>query len=266
MGAALQLKTPLAIETHREKPRPQLKLVVGGAFLQKDPSPGAVGIPVSVVNSYGYAANNPGRFRDPSGRSWFGKAFNAAMDVSSFATLGIAGAAALMLTGNKQLERQIMISVWFAGATGGAGFAAGAAVGGGFAGAAVGAGAGGAAGGVFNSVTGRGSFWSGVLQGAVAGGLAGYSAGSTASVGTSSGGSSASYEGTSTPKPYGAPFEDPGPYGVGADPTAECTGGVGPGCNMIDTPYQYWEELHVPWPSSNLPLEWNVEMIRVIGI
>lgn len=72
MGAALQLENCLAVETHQEKLRPQLKLVVGGAFLQKDPDPGKLAVPASVINAYIYVRNNPTLYTDPSGKIvWF---------------------------------------------------------------------------------------------------------------------------------------------------------------------------------------------------
>ena len=42
-----------------------------GRFLQKDPSPGKLNLPISVVNVYIYAANNPTFFADPSGKSFW---------------------------------------------------------------------------------------------------------------------------------------------------------------------------------------------------
>ena len=41
-----------------------------GRFLQKDPAPGSLFMPASVVNSYAYSANNPQNVFDPSGMSW----------------------------------------------------------------------------------------------------------------------------------------------------------------------------------------------------
>ena len=41
-----------------------------GRFLQKDPSPGSLFVPASVVNAYAYSANNPQNLSDPSGMSW----------------------------------------------------------------------------------------------------------------------------------------------------------------------------------------------------
>jgi RHS repeat-associated protein len=48
-----------------------------GRFLQKDPSPGKLGVPVSVVNSYVYASNNPLNLVDPTGKSIFGDILGA---------------------------------------------------------------------------------------------------------------------------------------------------------------------------------------------
>lgn len=67
MGAALLLKDCLGLETHQEKLRPHLRLVVGGAFLQKDPHPAQLERPITVVNAYAYAGNSPSIYKDPSG-------------------------------------------------------------------------------------------------------------------------------------------------------------------------------------------------------
>ncbi|WP_413942693.1 RHS repeat-associated core domain-containing protein [Bdellovibrio sp. HCB-162] len=39
-----------------------------GRFLQEDPHPGSIDSPITVVNKYSYAGNNPVMFNDPSGR------------------------------------------------------------------------------------------------------------------------------------------------------------------------------------------------------
>ena len=47
-----------------------------GRFLQKDPLPGALGVPMTVVNSYVYAGNNPFGLKDPTGESFLGSLFD----------------------------------------------------------------------------------------------------------------------------------------------------------------------------------------------
>lgn len=43
-----------------------------GRFLQRDPEPGKLNLPMTVVNSYVYVANNPANLTDPSGKFfWF---------------------------------------------------------------------------------------------------------------------------------------------------------------------------------------------------
>ena len=41
-----------------------------GRFLQRDPEPGSISLPISLINKYVYAANNPVIHTDPSGRSF----------------------------------------------------------------------------------------------------------------------------------------------------------------------------------------------------
>lgn len=42
-----------------------------GRFLQKDPDPGKLSTPLTVVNKYAYGGNSPAAFTDPSGRFWW---------------------------------------------------------------------------------------------------------------------------------------------------------------------------------------------------
>ena len=77
-----------------------------GRFLQKDPSPGALSVPMSVVNGYVYAGNSPFGLFDPSGMSfletvrdivvgavaaWVASMVVAALVVSNVLTGGVAG-------------------------------------------------------------------------------------------------------------------------------------------------------------------------------
>ena len=39
-----------------------------GRFLQKDPEPGKIEAPITVINNYAYCGNNPANFTDPTGR------------------------------------------------------------------------------------------------------------------------------------------------------------------------------------------------------
>jgi RHS repeat-associated protein len=43
-----------------------------GRFLQKDPLPGTLGVPMTVVRSYAYVGNKPTNISDPSGQSTLG--------------------------------------------------------------------------------------------------------------------------------------------------------------------------------------------------
>tara|TARA_B110001454_G_scaffold28073_1_gene27451 strand:- start:45847 stop:53748 length:7902 start_codon:yes stop_codon:yes gene_type:complete len=42
-----------------------------GRFLQKDPDPGKINMPNSLINKYSYAGNSPSHLVDPSGKFWF---------------------------------------------------------------------------------------------------------------------------------------------------------------------------------------------------
>ena len=44
-----------------------------GRFLQKDPEPGKLILPVTTINSYAYVANNPLSITDPTGKGFLGK-------------------------------------------------------------------------------------------------------------------------------------------------------------------------------------------------
>lgn len=46
-----------------------------GRFLQEDPHPGELSLPITVVNRYAYTGNNPINFPDPSGKFFFAAAF-----------------------------------------------------------------------------------------------------------------------------------------------------------------------------------------------
>ncbi|MEK6578048.1 MAG: hypothetical protein AABZ55_02365, partial [Bdellovibrionota bacterium] len=65
---------------------------------QKDPEPGRLSLPVTVVNSYAYAGNSPLKLTDPSGRSFLGDFFfavlvTAAAVITSGAAIGLLGVA-----------------------------------------------------------------------------------------------------------------------------------------------------------------------------
>ena len=42
-----------------------------GRFIQEDPHPGKLLVPLSSINKYAYSGNNPIRFIDPDGREFF---------------------------------------------------------------------------------------------------------------------------------------------------------------------------------------------------
>lgn len=52
-----------------------------GRFLQQDPNPGILSLPITAVNKYVYASNSPTVFRDPTGRDFFSDAFRFVGDV-----------------------------------------------------------------------------------------------------------------------------------------------------------------------------------------
>ncbi len=128
-----------------------------GRFLQKDPEPGRLSLPVTVVNSYAYAGNSPLKLTDPSGRSFLGDLVLAALITA--AAVFTAGAAAVF-----------MIELLDAAGT------AFAPVIGAVSGAVSGAIAGGIVGAIGYGVQGRSTaegFASGMIQGAIAGFVAG---------------------------------------------------------------------------------------------
>jgi RHS repeat-associated protein len=119
-----------------------------GRFLQKDPSPGKLTIPVSVVNSYAYVGNNPANMTDPSGASFLSGLIDDLI-------IGlVAGLAAAFVVG-----------------TLGVGLLAGVLIG-----AAIGAVAGGVTGGILSVIQG-GSFAAGFMHGAIVGAMSGAIAG-----------------------------------------------------------------------------------------
>lgn len=147
-----------------------------GRFLTEDPEPGSGYIPLTVVNRYIYAGNQPINNLDPTGRSFLGKV--AAIAVGAlFGPVGILVAINLsgdFTSGEKKFANTVAIvsaAVIAGAATGGAIAAAGGAA---WLGALGGAVAGGLIGGAGFETMGIGSFQDGFIVGAVAGGIGGY--------------------------------------------------------------------------------------------
>lgn len=128
-----------------------------GRFLQKDPHPGSLSVPITVVNGYAYAGNNPFNFADPSGKSFLGDLF-LGLIISAAAFFSAGAALALLFP---------------AGMTAGIGSAAIGAVVGAVAGAAGGAVAGALAYGISGQSMAKG-FATGLISGAVSGAVAGF--------------------------------------------------------------------------------------------
>jgi RHS repeat-associated protein len=167
-----------------------------GRFIQRDPDPGSLGAPMSVVNGYVYAANNPVNITDPSGESWLGDTLsNFYNDIGGL--VGLAASAFSPLIGINLLLAEIgsrnptLGSIMLAVAVGAACYFSGGAAGpavaslvgmSGSTAAAVVGGAivGGMLGGTLNVVLGTGTFMAGFIQGAIAGGMGAYSAASAA--------------------------------------------------------------------------------------
>jgi len=176
-----------------------------GRFLQKDPMPGQLALPITLVNAYAYTGNNPWNFSDPTGGSFWsflgGLISGIAIAIASAFTGGLAAAAAIGALG---------------GATGLG--AAGAVAVGAIAGAIAGAATGIVVGGISNVIQGK-NFGDNLLQnalgGAFAGGLAGAFSG--ASMYQSATQSTQLYDpeldgqGTQLAKDYGGPsiMQDP---------------------------------------------------------
>jgi len=132
-----------------------------GRFLQEDPNPGQQNIPITIINHYTYAANNPFAFSDPTGQSFLGDLFTGILiGIAAIFTGGLAGAFIGGLLGGGIL-----------GATAGA-----------IAGAIVGGITGGIIGGTSSLLQGH-SFGEGFLSGAISGALAGLLAGAYAGYG-----------------------------------------------------------------------------------
>jgi hypothetical protein len=173
-----------------------------GRFLQKDPEPGKIGTPITLVNSYIYAGNNPFSFSDPTGRSFtlgsvlsgighgIQNAFGGGTIGAILGTLVFPPAILFAKTGDFLMARPaldqaatVAAVIAVAGFTGGAagGLAAklltSSALAGAFVGGAVGAAVGGLVGGIGYKLTGVGTFWQGFIAGAIAGGTAGAIAG-----------------------------------------------------------------------------------------
>jgi len=139
-----------------------------GRFLQKDPKPGKLSTPLSVINSFNYAANNPVNVLDPSGQGWWSSwgrslAIGIGIGIAAGLTGGLAGGL---------LGASLASSLGISAAAGGAivGAITGAIVGGGLRAA-------------WNGLEGRS--WSDnvamfAISGAISGGLAGATAASKA--------------------------------------------------------------------------------------
>jgi len=137
-----------------------------GRFLQKDPEPGKLGLPISMVNSYAYVANNPLNLMDPSGRSILGFVGDLIVGI-------VAGVAAILLA-------PLAVGLFSGILAGGILGTIEAAVIGAAAGGVAGGVAGGLAGGLYGLTQGLSfsqGFWAGAVQGAVTGAISGGLAG-----------------------------------------------------------------------------------------
>jgi hypothetical protein len=163
-----------------------------GRFLQKDPQPGKLALPASVVNSYSYAGNNPTNLTDATGQFPWG----AILGVILIAVAAVAVVAAAMAIAAATTAIGTTVGGAVASALGIAGSTAGGIVGGiagslvgGVVGSALGsyAGAiiGGTVGGALNLISGNGTFADGFASGAAAG----------AAIGAAVGGAIGSYYG-----------------------------------------------------------------------
>ena len=95
-----------------------------GRFLQKDPHPGNLTVPVSVTNGYAYVGNRPTYHADPSGRSFLTNVMNLvgryeeiAFRVSTYNLLGNGAYRFLSHLGNplelyQNLATIALIAVW----------------------------------------------------------------------------------------------------------------------------------------------------------
>jgi RHS repeat-associated protein len=164
-----------------------------GRFLQKDPSPGRLQVPSSVINPYIYALNSPTRYSDSSGMSVWDDFFRFLICPVCEVVAVVAGAIggnignwihdALTSKTFQNIVFGVALSV-ICFATGGAAgpvfaswlstssaYVAG--VGGAIAGGALG----GTISGVYTVLTGQGDFWGGFWQGLVTGALSGFAGG-----------------------------------------------------------------------------------------
>ncbi|MBO9668531.1 MAG: RHS repeat-associated core domain-containing protein, partial [Bdellovibrio sp.] len=89
-----------------------------GRFMQKDPEPGRITTPITVVNSYIYCGNNPNIHTDPSGKGWlrFGAAvlagvITALIIVASGGTATGAAIAVLSVAGGAAVTAIAMASL-----------------------------------------------------------------------------------------------------------------------------------------------------------
>jgi RHS repeat-associated protein len=69
-----------------------------GRFLQKDPNPGQLGLPITVTNAYVYAGNSPHNLTDPSGASFLSGLVDALAVVAAIALVAVA-----IVTANPEL-------------------------------------------------------------------------------------------------------------------------------------------------------------------
>lgn len=74
-----------------------------GRFLQQDPYTGQLGAPLSHINKYTYAANNPVMLSDPSGKSWLSDFWDHNNDWIRDAGIAIAAVAIIWASGGSLL-------------------------------------------------------------------------------------------------------------------------------------------------------------------
>ncbi|GIL16324.1 MAG: hypothetical protein BroJett040_00750 [Oligoflexia bacterium] len=168
-----------------------------GRFLQKDPDPGKVQNPTSVINAYSYVGNLPTLATDPSGTSsFFGWILAAAFPIQSLILMNTTNFFQSNFgfsRGDIRAFNSASLAAIIIAASILTGGAAGTAVGGGWAGAGAGALAGAATGAIIGAIgypalglgTTRQGATMGAILGGVSGGMAGYYASPSLSISNS---------------------------------------------------------------------------------